>query len=175
MVCDTPDLGRIKAVLVFMLDDCMAPVYGDATGYIDDCPAAVTTSDNVDEGTPFTRRCSNGSIKRHLPGEKSLESIEVNVDLHYADAEWLSSTGAVTPIMHDGTVIGYGDGTNDKANLLVAVVQEILGGELLAAIPVEGCPDHRRRRRGCRGLVHPDHRGDGRHRESGVRADPDGL
>lgn len=141
MVCDTPDLGRIKAVLVFMLDDCMSPVYGEATGYIDDCPAAVETSDNVDDGEAFTRRCANGSIKRHLPGEKSLESIEVNVDLHWADAEWLASTGAVTPIMHDGTVIGYGDGTSDKANLLVVVVQEILGGDVCSGDD-EGCNNY---------------------------------
>lgn len=128
-VCDTPDLGRIKAVLLFLLDDCMAPIYGDAAGYIDDCPAAVESSDNIDDGTPFTRRCANGQIKRFIPGEKSLESIMLNVDLHWVDSEWLASTGAVTPIYHDGEVIGYGDGTRDKANILVVVVQEILGGD----------------------------------------------
>lgn len=141
MVCETPDLGRIKSVMLFLLDDCMAPIYDDAAGYIDDCPAAVETSDNVDDGEPFTRRCANGQIKRFLPGEKSLESIEVNVDLHWVDSEWLSSTGAVTPIMHDGTVIGYGDGTRDKANILVVVVQEILGGDVCTDDDA-GCNDY---------------------------------
>lgn len=128
--CDTPDLGRIKAIGLFLLDDCMAPIFGEATGYIDDCPAGVETSDNIDDGEDFTRRCPNGTIKRYIPGEKSLQSIEVNLDLHWLDPTWAAQAGGASPIVHDGEIIGWGDTTRDRFNVLVVVWQEILGGDV---------------------------------------------
>lgn len=129
MVCETPDLGRIKKVGLFLLDDCMSPIYGTAAGYIDDCPAAFATSDNVDDGKEFTRKCADGSIKKFVPGVKSLQSVKVDADFHWLDPEWITLAGGATPIMHDGEVIGYADGTRDKINVLVVVWQELLGDE----------------------------------------------
>lgn len=143
--CITPDLGRIKAVGLFLADDCLNPVYGANMGYIDDCPAGFESSDNVDDGEDFTRRCADGSIKRYVPGIKSLQSIEVNVDMHWIDPEWLANAGGATPIEHDGEVIGWADGTSDRFNLIVVVWQEILGecgdtatGDFVRIYPVKG-------------------------------------
>lgn len=127
--CETPDLGRIKKVGLFLLDDCLAPIYGAAAGYLDDCPAAVATSDDIDEGSDFTRRCADGSVKRYLPGVKSLQSIEVNVDFHWLDPEWVALAGGASPITHDGDVIGWSDGTSDRFNVAVVIWQEILGDD----------------------------------------------
>lgn len=133
MVCDTPDLGRIKSVGLFLLDDCMAPVYAVGAGYIDDCPAAVEASDDIDDGEDFTRKCADGRTKRFLPGVKSLNSIEVNVDLHWLDSEWIAAAGGAEPILNnDGEVIGTGVSTNDSFNVLVVVWQEILGADICA-------------------------------------------
>lgn len=133
VACSTPDTGRILGVAFWLLDDCMAPVYGTASGYWDDCPAAVNPTDNIDEGEPFTRRCSSGRIKRHIPGERSLESIGVDVDMHWFDSEWLVTAGLASPIMNNaGDVVGWADGTNDSANVLVGVALEILGGDVCA-------------------------------------------
>lgn len=129
-VCVTPDLGRIKAVGLFLLDDCMAPVYGANSGYVDDCPAAVATSDNIDDGEDFTRRCADGSLKRYLPGIKSLQSIEVNLDFHWLDPTFVALAQGASPIVHDGDVVGWGDGTNDRFNVLVVVWQELLGDDV---------------------------------------------
>lgn len=143
--CTTPDLGRVKKIGLFLADDCLNPIYGEAKGYIDDCPAAFETSDNVDDGEDFTRRCADGSIKRYVPGVKSLQSIEVNVDLHWLDPEWISSAGAATAIEHDGVTIGWADGTSDRFNVIVVVWQEILGscgddatGDFVRIYPVKG-------------------------------------
>lgn len=143
--CTTPDLGRVKKIGLFLADECLNPIYGEANGYIDDCPAAFETSDNVDDGEDFTRRCADGSIKRYVPGVKSLQSIEVNVDLHWLDPEWISSAGAATAIEHDGEVIGWADGTSDRFNVIVVVWQEILGscgdgatGDFVRIYPVKG-------------------------------------
>ena len=143
--CVTPDLGRIKKVGLFLADDCLNPIYGAAAGYLDDCPAAVETSDNVDDGEDFTRRCADGSIKRYVPGVKSLQSIEVNLDFHWMDAEWVTQAGGATAIEHDGEVIGWADGTNDRFNVIVIVWQEILGecgndstGDFVRIYPLKG-------------------------------------
>lgn len=125
--CVTPDLGRIKKVGLFLADDCLNPLYGADAGYLDDCPAAFETSDSVDDGEDFTRRCADGSIKRYIPGKKSLQSIEVNVDLHWLDPAWISQAGGATAIEHDGEVIGWADGKSDRVNVIVVVWQEILG------------------------------------------------
>lgn len=143
--CVTPDLGRIKKVGLFLADDCLNPVYGADAGYLDDCPASFETSDNVDDGEEFTRRCSDGSIKRYVPGVKSLQSIEVNVDLHWLDAGWITQAGGATAIEHDSEVIGWADGTNDRFNVIVIVWQEILGecggdatGDYVRIYPLKG-------------------------------------
>lgn len=129
MVCSSPDLGRVQKIGLFLADDCLSPVYGPSAGYIDDCPAAFSTTDNIDEGEDFTRRCANGSIKRFVKGEQSLQDIEVNVDLHWIDPAWLSGAGGATPIIHNGEVIGWSDCTRSSFNLIVVVWQEILGAE----------------------------------------------
>ena len=143
--CTTPDLGRIKKVGLFLADDCLNPTYGVAAGYLDDCPAAVDTSDNVDDGEDFTRRCADGSIKRYVPGVKSLQSIEVNIDFHWLDPTWVAAAGAATAIEHDGEVIGWADGTSDRFNVIVVVWQEILGecgetgtGDFVRLYPLKG-------------------------------------
>jgi hypothetical protein len=143
--CTTPDLGRIKKVGMFLADDCFNPIFGTAAGYLDDCPAAFETSDNVDDGTDFTRRCADGSIKVSIPGVKSLQSIEVNVDLHWMDPEWISQANAATAIEHDGATIGWADGISDRFNVIVIVWQEILGecgdegtGDFVRIYPVKG-------------------------------------
>lgn len=138
MVCETPDLGRIKKVGLFLLDDCMAPIFGPASGYIDDCPAGIETSDNIDDGEEFTRRCADGSIKRFIPGVKSLQSIEVNVDFHWLDPEWVASAGGAQPIVNNGEVIGWSDCTRDRFNVLVVVEQEILGSDACSGDVEEG-------------------------------------
>jgi hypothetical protein len=144
-ICTTPDLGRIKKVGLFLADECLTPLYGADTGYLDDCPAAFETSDNVDDGEEFTRRCADGSIKRYIPGKKSLQSIEVNVDLHWLDPEWIAAAGGATAIEHDGEVVGWADGVSDRFNVVVVVWQEILGecgggvtGDFVRIYPVKG-------------------------------------
>jgi hypothetical protein len=118
---------------VFLLDDCMAPVYGTAMGYLDDCPAAVAAEDVIDEGEPFKRKCADGSTKRNIPGTKSLDGINVSVDLHWFDPEWAAEALEKAPILNnDGEVVGYGTATNDRANVLVVVWQEILGADICA-------------------------------------------
>lgn len=143
--CKTPDLGRIKAVGLFLADECLNPIYGAAAGYIDPCVAAFETSDNVDDGEEFTRRCANGSIKRYVPGVKSLQSIEVNVDLHWLDPDWIAQAGGATAITHGNETIGWADGTSDRFNVIVVVWQEILGecgddanGDFVRIYPVKG-------------------------------------
>lgn len=130
--CKTPDLGRIKAVGLFLLDDCMRPIYGPEAGYIDDCPAAVSTTDNLDEADDFTRRCADGSIKINVPGVTSTQSIQVDVDLHWLDPAWITQAGGQTAITQNGEVIGTADGSNDRFNVLVVVWQELLGGDACA-------------------------------------------
>lgn len=144
-VCTTPDLGRIKKVGLFLADDCLNPVYGADAGYLDDCPAAFETSDNVDDGEEFTRRCADGSIKRYVPGVKSLQSIEVNVDMHWLDPEWIAAAGGASAIEHDSEVVGWADGTSDRFNVIVVIWQEILGecgdganGDFVRIYPVKG-------------------------------------
>lgn len=126
--CQTPDLGRIQAVGLFLLDDCMRPIHGPSAGYIDDCPAAVTTSDNINTSDDFRRQCADGSTKVFIPGVNSLDSIETNVDLHWLDPDWIAQAGGAEAITQGGEVIGWGDGVNTKFNVLVVVWQEILGG-----------------------------------------------
>lgn len=125
--CKTPDLGRIKAVGLFLADECLNPIYGENAGYIDPCVAAFETSDNVDDGEEFTRRCADGSIKRYVPGVKSLQSIEVNVDLHWLDPAWITEAGGANAIEHNAEVVGWADGTSSKFNVIVVVWQEVLG------------------------------------------------
>lgn len=144
-VCTTPDLGRIKKVGMFLADECLTPLYGTGMGYLDDCPAAFETSDSVDDGEEFTRRCADGSIKRYIPGVKSLQSIEVNVDLHWLDPEWIADAGGATAIEHDGEVIGWADGVSDRFNVIIIVWQEILGecgggatGDFVRIYPLKG-------------------------------------
>lgn len=132
MAC-SPILGRLKAAAVFQLDDCMRPVYGPNTGYIDDCFAAFSSSDNLDEGTEFTRRCADGTILYYEPGEQSLQSVEVNLDLNAEPAtEFIGGLGLVKELTDGeggGTPLGFTRGTKGSANLLVVVWQEILGSE----------------------------------------------
>lgn len=144
-VCVTPDLGRIKKVGLFLADNCLKPVYGTGKGYLDDCPAAVETSDKIDEGQEFTRRCADGSIKRYVPGVKSLQSIEVHLDFHWMDPTWITSAGGATAITHDSEVIGWADGTSDRFNVIVVIWQEILGecaggvtGDFVRIYPLKG-------------------------------------
>lgn len=129
MACSTPDLGRIQKVGLFLADDCMAPIYGPSAGYIDDCPAAVSTTDNLDEGEDFTRRCANGTIKRFVKGKQSLQNIDVELDFHWLDPDWMSAAGGATPIEHNGEIIGWSDCTQSEMNLIVVVWQEILGAD----------------------------------------------
>lgn len=121
-----PDLGRILAVGVFAADECLAPIYGPRMGYYDDC-ATISTSDNTDDGEDFTRRCPDGSIRRFVPGKRSLQSIEVNIDYHWFDPSWMGEIGGAQPITQGGEVIGWSDCTQDRFNLIVVVWQEILG------------------------------------------------
>ena len=127
-VCQTPDLGRIQAVGLFLLDDCMRPIHGPAAGYVDDCPAAFSSTDNTNTSDDFRRQCADGSTKVYIPGVTSLDSIETNVDLHWIDPEWVAQAGGAEPIIQDGEIIGYGDAVNSRFNVLVVVWQEILGG-----------------------------------------------
>ena len=128
-VCKTPDLGRILAAGLFLLDDCMRPIFGPNAGYIDNCVAAVSTTDNEDVADDFTRRCADGSIKINIPGKRSLQSIEVAVDFNWLDPEWIAQAGGAQPVMQNGEVIGWGDATQDRFNVAVVVWQEILGGD----------------------------------------------
>lgn len=123
--CQTPNLGRIVAVGLFLADQCLSPIYGPNAGYIDTCPAGFTSSDNIDDGEDFTRRCTNGTIKYFRKGTRSLQDIEVNVDLHWIDPDWLSAAGGAAPIVHNGEIIGWGDKTRSATNLIVVVWQEI--------------------------------------------------
>lgn len=132
MAC-SPILGRLKTAAVFELDDCMRPVYGPDTGYVDDCFAAFSSSDNMDEGTEFTRRCADGTILYYEPGEQSLQSVEVNLDLNAEPmTDFISRLGLVRAIGAtdaSSTPFGFTRTTKGSANLLVAVWQEVLGSE----------------------------------------------
>lgn len=132
MVCESPDLGRIKGVALALLDDCLAPIFGPDAIYFDDCPAQVETSDNVDDGEDFTRRCADGRLKVYRPGIRSLQSIEVNVDFHWLDPSWVAQAGGAVPIINNGETIGWGDTTNDALNVAVIIWQEILGDSACA-------------------------------------------
>lgn len=142
--CKTPDLGRLKKVGLFLADECFNPTYGADAGYLDDCPAAFETSDNIDDGEEFTRRCADGSIKRYIPGVRSLQSIEVNLDLHWLDPSWIAQAGGATGVQHDAETVGWADGTSDRFNVIVVVWQEILGecgettGDFVRIYPVKG-------------------------------------
>jgi hypothetical protein len=133
-ICVTPDLGRIKAVGLFLADACLTPIFGTDQGYIDDCVAALETSDNVDDGDDFTRRCADGSIKRFVPGVSSLQSIDVDIDFHWMDPTWIAAAGGATAIVHDAETVGWAEGTADRFNVIVVVWQEILGvcGDVVA-------------------------------------------
>ena len=131
-VCKTPDLGRILAAGLFLLDDCMRPIYGPDAGYIDNCVAAVGSTDNVDEGEDFIRRCADGSIKVNIPGKRSLQSIEVTVDFNWLDPAWIAQAGGAQPITQNGEVIGWGDATSDRFNVAVVVWQEIISDDCAA-------------------------------------------
>lgn len=143
-ICKTPDLGRIKKIGLFLADDQMTPIYAEDAGYLDDCPAGFESSDSTDDGEDFTRRCADGSIKRYVPGVKSLQAIEVNLDLHWLDPTWLTAAGGATAIMHDSEVVGWADGTSDRFNVIVVVWQEILSdeagatGDFVRIYPVKG-------------------------------------
>lgn len=129
MAC-VPILGRLKTAAIFQLDDCMRPVYGEGTGYVDDCFAAFSTSDNMDEGETFTRRCADGTILYHEDGEQSLQSVEVNLDLNAEpDDAFMAQVGLVQPVMDGADVIGWTRCTKASANLLIAVWQEVLGAD----------------------------------------------
>lgn len=129
MAC-VPILGRLKTAGVFPLDDCMRPVYGEDEGYLDDCFAALDTSDNMDDGESFTRRCADGSVLYNEEGEQSLTSVEVNLDLNAEPAEeWLAAVGLATPVMNGATAIGWTRCTKSSANLLIAIWQEVLGAD----------------------------------------------
>jgi hypothetical protein len=76
---------------------------------------------------------------------KSLQSIEVNVDLHWLDPEWIANAGGATAIQHDSEVVGWADGKADRFNVVVIVWQEILGecgggatGDFVRIYPVKG-------------------------------------
>lgn len=140
--CDTPDLGRIKAVGLFLLDDRLAPIYGTSAGYVDDCPAGVETSDNVDEGESFTRRCADGTIKRFIPGTSSLQDIDVSVDLHWMDPDWLAQAGGAQPVLHDGQVIGWSDCTQSRFNVVVVIWQELLVSDGYDPNATDQCKDY---------------------------------
>lgn len=129
MAC-VPILGRLKTAAIFRLDDCMRPIYGTGAGYVDDCFGAFSSSDNMDEGETFTRRCADGTILYHEDGEQSLQSVEVNLDLNAEpDEDFMAEVGLVTPVMSGQDVIGYTRCTVASANLLVAVWQEVLGAD----------------------------------------------
>lgn len=129
MAC-VPVLGRLKTAGIFLLDDCMRTVYGPDSGFIDDCFAAFSSSDNMDEGDSFTRRCADGRIMFHLDGEQSLQSVEVNLDLNAEpDEDFLAEVGLVQPVMNGSEVIGWTRCTTASANLLVALWQEVLGAD----------------------------------------------
>lgn len=123
-------LGKLKTAGIFQLDDCMRPIYGTNTGYLDDCFAAFSTSDNMDDGETFTRRCADGRILYHEDGEQSLQSVEVNLDLNAEpDDEFMANVGLVQPVMNGEDVIGWTRCTVASANLLIAVWQEVLGAD----------------------------------------------
>ena len=125
-----PILGRLHSAAVFRLDDCMRPIYGEAAGFVDDCFAALETSDNLDEGTTFTRRCASGAILYHDDGEQSLRSVTVSLDLNAEpDAGFLAGVGLITPVLSGTETIGWTRCTRSVANLLVAVWQEVLGAD----------------------------------------------
>lgn len=129
MPCSTI-LGRLQSAAIFQLDDCMRPVYGENGGYVDDCFAALDTSDNMDEGESFTRRCANGAILYHEDGEQSLQSVTVNLDFNAEpDNEFLANVGLAQPVTDGGTTIGWTRCTRASGNVLVAVWQEILGSD----------------------------------------------
>lgn len=138
MAC-VPILGRLKTAGIFILDDCMRPVYGEDTGYLDDCFGAFSSSDNMDEGESFTRRCADGTILYNEEGEQSLQSVEVNLDLNAEPPEsFLAEVGLVKPIMNGLTPIGFTRCTKASANLLIVVWQEILGADACDEGATEG-------------------------------------
>jgi hypothetical protein len=141
MVCETPNLGRLKKVGLFLLDDCLAPIHAPGAGYLDDCFAGLETSDNVNEGDDFTRTCANGDVKYFQKGTQSLQDIDVNVDLHWLDPDWIAQAGGAQPVMHNGEIIGWSDCTNDRFNVLVVIEQEIIGGDACDPTSEDvGCP-----------------------------------
>ena len=126
----SPVLGRLSTAAIFRLDNCMRPIYGEGAGYFDDCFAAFSSSDNMDEGEAFTRRCANGNILYHEDGQQSLQNVEVSIDFNAEPAEsFMVEAGLVEPIENDGAVIGFTRCTIAKSNLLVAVWQEVLGSD----------------------------------------------
>lgn len=125
-----PILGRLKSAALFRLDECMRPVYDPDGGYVDDCFAALSTSDNMNEGEAFTRNCADGSILYHEDGKNELQSVTVDLDLNAEpDADWMAVVGLSQPIENDGQIVGWTRCTSANANLLVGIWQEVLGSD----------------------------------------------
>jgi hypothetical protein len=138
MACEVFKPGRIKKVGVFQLDDCLSPIYGPGAGYLDDCPAAFTSSDNIREGADFTPVCADDSVYFHSPGEDSLLGVQVNLDLHNLDPAFAHDLGLSRAILdNDGLPVGSADLTNGGANLLIVVWQTLYGPSCGEG---EGCP-----------------------------------
>lgn len=140
-VCDDqPVRGRIREIGLFLLDDCLRPIYGPGAGYIDQCPAGLSTSDTIDEGEEFTKRCTDGSIRIQIPGVQTLTGIEVNADFEWIPPEFVAAAGGASPIIHNGETIGWSDCTRSTFNVAVVVWQEIVGGDACDPnAPDSGC------------------------------------
>ena len=122
-----PVLGRLGTVGLFALDECMAPIYAEAAGYFDDCFAAFSSSDNVDEGETFTRKCANGKILYHEDGKPSLQSVQVELDLNAEPStDFMSFVGLTEPVKEGAKTVGFSRGKQAIANILVAIWQEVI-------------------------------------------------
>lgn len=126
-----PVYGRLLSAALFLLDECMAPIYEQNAGYVDDCFAAFSTSDNLDEGEAFTRKCANGSTLYHEDGKTTLQSVQVELDLNAEPAKAFMLKAGLAEGVTKGqatTAVGWTRSAEANANLLLAVWQEVLGG-----------------------------------------------
>lgn len=132
-----PVYGRLLSVALFELDECMAPVYETNSGYVDPCFAAFSSSDNMDDGEAFTRKCASGATLYHEDGKSTLQSVQVELDLNAEPAkEFMTKVGLVEEIAsgtgENKVAVGWTRVVNAEANLLLTLWQEVLGSDACA-------------------------------------------
>lgn len=129
MVCDTETPGPVIAIAVFAVDSCFQAIYGEDTGFLDDC----ATVGGVEPQTAtskaaFEKFCPNGDVRVFVPERNVTTTTLSTFRFPKLPDEFLVAIGAADPVMFNGELVGINDCGN-QFNLLAYVWQERLGGD----------------------------------------------